>query len=389
MLGLALTLLLTQNPATMAGGRAGGILTPPPFFTAFTTVPATECSGAAVTSVEGTSISFTNAATTRYCEKSDGTLVAMTANQPRVTNDGLLIEGSRTNLVIRSTALDNAAWTASGVTVSANTAVAPDGTTTAEELTDVSGSNTGTLTSTAFVPGQSTLTASIFNGSGNPFTLAIRDTTAGATRATCSLNQSAFSRDFCNATGLTGANNHVLILTPDPTGLGTPMNFWGAMAEAPLANDATSFIPTVATSVLRNNDTATWSNSTDISTRGCLAATVKFGQAGQLTGTILANGTEKMMGVGSATTITANDGTNTVTATVASLVGRTVSIIVSWSGSTLTVRDVTDSVTASGSFDGSFSSTATMRIGATSAASSYANAYISNIKAGADPASCN
>jgi hypothetical protein len=50
---------------------------------------------------------------------------------------GLLLEGARTNLCLRSEELDNAAWANSGaVAVTPNTDVAPDGTTTADTLTD-------------------------------------------------------------------------------------------------------------------------------------------------------------------------------------------------------------------------------------------------------------
>ena len=48
---------------------------------------------------------------------------------------GLLIEEQRTNLLVRSEELDNAAWTKSAVTITANATAAPDGTSTADKLT--------------------------------------------------------------------------------------------------------------------------------------------------------------------------------------------------------------------------------------------------------------
>jgi hypothetical protein len=47
---------------------------------------------------------------------------------------GLLVEEARTNLCLYSTQFDNAAWTATRLTVSANATTAPDGTTTADKL---------------------------------------------------------------------------------------------------------------------------------------------------------------------------------------------------------------------------------------------------------------
>jgi hypothetical protein len=49
---------------------------------------------------------------------------------------GLLIEEQRTNLVLRSEEFDNASWTKSNATVTANTIVAPDGSLTADKLVE-------------------------------------------------------------------------------------------------------------------------------------------------------------------------------------------------------------------------------------------------------------
>lgn len=53
---------------------------------------------------------------------------------------GVLLEGAATNLCTRSKEFDNATWTKSSITVTANDSTAPDGTTTADLLT-ASGSN--------------------------------------------------------------------------------------------------------------------------------------------------------------------------------------------------------------------------------------------------------
>jgi hypothetical protein len=56
----------------------------------------------------------------------------------------------RTNMCIRSEAFDDAAWTKSSTTVSANAAIAPDGNLTADKLVEVAATAQHLVTSTAF-----------------------------------------------------------------------------------------------------------------------------------------------------------------------------------------------------------------------------------------------
>jgi hypothetical protein len=60
---------------------------------------------------------------------------------------GLLIEEQRTNLFERSEEFDNGYWTKAGVTVTANTVVAPDGTLTADKCISSSGQTLGSINS--------------------------------------------------------------------------------------------------------------------------------------------------------------------------------------------------------------------------------------------------
>lgn len=94
----------------------------------------------------------------RYCTNVAGTLVATTG--PRFDYDpvthvarGILLEGARTNLCLRSQEFDNASWQKARVTVSANAIAAPDGTTTADKVIEDGNTNThsvfqGPLTTT-------------------------------------------------------------------------------------------------------------------------------------------------------------------------------------------------------------------------------------------------
>ena len=109
----------------------------------------TACACTTPTGAKGEALTFTRTGNAT-CSKqglattgiADGDLVVCTANQPRVESSGgvlgLRVEGARTNSVLRSQELDNAAWTldfaGGGVipTRTANAATAPDGTPSAE-----------------------------------------------------------------------------------------------------------------------------------------------------------------------------------------------------------------------------------------------------------------
>ena len=92
-------------------------------------------------SVSGTNlITFSRASTGTYVD-SDGLIKTAVADAPRFDHDpvtgeslGLLIEEERTNLFTYSEEFDDATWLKSNATVTANDAVAPDGTSTADKL---------------------------------------------------------------------------------------------------------------------------------------------------------------------------------------------------------------------------------------------------------------
>jgi hypothetical protein len=85
-------------------------------------------------------ISFVRASTgLRFNRR--GLLESVAANTPRFNYnpltkicEGLLVEGSRTNLFLRWAEFDNASWTKTSLTVTANSTTAPDGNTVADTL---------------------------------------------------------------------------------------------------------------------------------------------------------------------------------------------------------------------------------------------------------------
>jgi len=85
-------------------------------------------------------ITFTRASSGTYWDAS-GVLQTATTDEPRfdhnpVTGEslGLLVEGAATNLLTYSEEFDNANWTKTDITVTADVFVAPDGTTTADKI---------------------------------------------------------------------------------------------------------------------------------------------------------------------------------------------------------------------------------------------------------------
>ena len=75
-----------------------------------------------------------------------GDVLSFASGALRQTTRGLLIEASRTNLVLQSAALATTPWATAGasVTVAEGAALAPDGTTTATRITAASGGNRDT-----------------------------------------------------------------------------------------------------------------------------------------------------------------------------------------------------------------------------------------------------
>lgn len=210
---------------------------------------------------------------------------------------GLLIEESRTNLLTYSEQIDNAAWTKSGASITANTIVAPDGTLTGDALVENTsntvhlGARTVSLTS-----GQSYTFSIYAKSNGRNFSLYATGVTGNVGRGfnlSTGATQSAglgyadapsFSitpvgnswyRCTITVTASSTGNNDFGFWTLDGsssasyTGNGFSGVFlWGAQLEA--GAFATSYIPTVASQVTRAADAAsmtgtnfsTWYNQT-------------------------------------------------------------------------------------------------------------------------------
>lgn len=240
-------------------------------------------------------VTFTRSTTATFVG-SNGLIQTAAINDPRfgynpatLTAKGLLIEETRTNLLTYSAQIDNAAWTKTNTTVSADAVASPDGTTSADKAipTIIAGVHTvkqasGTVTSGA------TVAASIYAkkaeytkilyrvgnaGETSAFQVAV-DLNAGTISAPSAYGvgatvTSASISDAGNGwyritlvgaiSGLTAYNqiNHVadasgnVVFAGDGT---SGLYFWGAQIEA--GAFATSYIPTVASTVARTADIA-------------------------------------------------------------------------------------------------------------------------------------
>jgi hypothetical protein len=149
---------------------------------------------------------FTNASTTRTFVGSDGLIQTAATNVPRIDFDpvtrlcrGLLIEEQRTNLVSRSEDFADASWAKYNGTVTSNTAVAPDGASTADLIYP---SATGSLN------GQAYKTVSSGIVSGNSVTVSVFVKASGKNFAYVSKIQNSFSAD-CYLNLTTGAITNV------------------------------------------------------------------------------------------------------------------------------------------------------------------------------------
>lgn len=113
-------------------------------------------------------VTFTRAGSATYFDAA-GVLQTALADVPRFDHDpvtlqprGLLIEGSRTNLLLRSEEFDNAAWGKVAGSVTANATTAPTGAATADQFTEDTSTGQHDVRVTASFVGGTTYTFSVF-----------------------------------------------------------------------------------------------------------------------------------------------------------------------------------------------------------------------------------
>jgi len=193
-------------------------------------------------------LTSTRATTGTYVDRY-GVVKTAAINTMREEKDGWLIEGASTNLALHSEAFDDAVWTATTSTITANTTTAPDNNLTADTLA-VTAANSKVDQSITFLASTYTLSVWIKKISGfGDFRLSIFD----GTTQTLSVNSTATTEWVRHklTVSVSAGNGSVAILN-ESGGNVSSFAIWGAQLE--VKPFTTSYMSTTTAAVTRAAD---------------------------------------------------------------------------------------------------------------------------------------
>lgn len=202
--------------------------------------------------------------------KVDGTVVKFATGIDKITDKGILTEEANTNLLLRSEDFSNAAWAKTSVTVESTSTTMPDDTAgTTNTVTISAGAHELSQDFTVVASTNYVLTFWARRGTSTAAQVSVRDLSnvadiIAAETYFSEINGTTWTRVLRAFTTPSGCTS-VRIYPLRDGGVAGTMELWGTQNELDLgASTATSYIPTVGSTVTRAADLVQITDATDI-----------------------------------------------------------------------------------------------------------------------------
>lgn len=290
-------------------------------------------------------------ASTAYARVGSSNLVQYGSNIRRLEGGRVLIEGSRTGTGRWSEQIDNAFWTKTNCTVSANAVTAPDGTLTADRITTTTGGLTTSISGTIATAPTGNGSLTFYARADESYTASYLYDSNGVDQDTNFTVTTSWQRIRVNYGGVTAAPT--LYFRPHAVGgsgtAGRVLYIWGVHTEN--GSSPSSYIQTTSANVVRSADSLTYASgswNTYLATGNYSFVWKPMGTSTQV------NVVTDFLSFGSANDRLSITNTDAVTVVVGSVAQVTTGAI-TWSEDqeiTITVRPSAGSVTVSGATTG-------------------------------------